>query len=84
MRKNSQIAQPYKVVKQFFDDYSPGEIRQALQEQVNTCLSTENTAFASPEKRAALLHNHDRITELFEAIFLITREKKEKGIFIAS
>lgn len=80
---DSQIAQPYKVVEQFFDDYSPGEIRQALSKQVTACLTTDNTSFASPEKRAALLHNHGRISELLEAIFLINRETKEKGILIA-
>lgn len=80
---DQQMVRPYQVLEEFFGDYSLGEIRQALQEELMTCLTTENAAFVTPEQRSGLLRRHDRLVEILEALFLVVRRKRSDGIFIA-
>ena len=79
-----QMDRPYQVFEEFFADFNLSEIRQALQQKLVTCLTTENTAYGKAEQRAGLLQHHDRLVELVEAAFLIVWQKRASGVFIAS
>jgi hypothetical protein len=45
---------PYKVLEEYFDDYSLSEVRNILWQMVEVCLTTDNANFQDGEARPIL------------------------------
>ncbi|HEY4108408.1 hypothetical protein [Puia sp.] len=72
-----EMRDPVGVFERFFSDYRLHECRFILWEMVQTCLTTENTEFESPEDRANLLMRYKDFERLLEACTLMLK-KTEK------
>ncbi|HZE82683.1 MAG TPA: hypothetical protein VE035_00175 [Puia sp.] len=67
---------PFRVVNNFFVDYRLYEWRDHLWNMVETCLSTDNDAFAEPAERASLLQHYKDLEGLLEAAWLLVKQHK--------
>jgi hypothetical protein len=67
---------PFRVVQDFFVDYRLYEWRDHLWNMVETCLSTDNDAFAEPGERADLLQHYKDLEALLEAAWLLVEQHK--------
>jgi len=67
---------PLLVIKRFFEDYKLNELRCYLWQMVETCLTSENTQFAEPVKRADLLHYCQSLEKVLEAAHAMAEERK--------
>ncbi|HEY4062382.1 MAG TPA: hypothetical protein VGM30_10800 [Puia sp.] len=66
---------PYKFVKEYFDDYSLSEVRNTLWQMVEVCLTTDNANFQDGEARADLINAYEVTEKLLEAVFVISRQE---------
>jgi hypothetical protein len=71
---------PFLVLEDFFIDYKLGELRNILTDISDTCLSSDVPAFDTGEKRADFLYYKNKLEILFEAIYVIVRQKKAQGL----
>ena len=62
---------PLLFLERFFSDYRLHECRLYLWMMVETCITTDNTAFSDPEERANLLLRYKDLERLLEAGYLI-------------
>jgi len=62
---------PSVVLTRFCNDYSLFELRDYHWNQLETCLTTDNTSFSEPEQRADLLYRYQQLEKVLEAIFLL-------------
>jgi hypothetical protein len=67
--------EPFRVMEAFFVDYRLYEWRHYLWNIVETCLGTDNDAFAEPGERASLLLHYKDLEELLEAVWLVVEKR---------
>jgi hypothetical protein len=73
--------EPFRVLEGFFTDYRLHEWRHHLWNIIETCLGTDNDAFAEPDERANLLQHYKDLEELLEAVWLLVEERGgESGV----
>jgi hypothetical protein len=71
----AEMNNPYKFVKEYFDDYSLSEVRNTLWQMVEVCLTTDNANFQDGEARADLINAYEVTEKLLEAVFVISRQE---------
>jgi len=64
---------PYGVLAHFCIDYGLYEVRNHQWNQLEVCLTTDNTYFSEPDQRADLLYYHGQLEKVLEAIFLLAQ-----------
>jgi hypothetical protein len=68
--------EPFRVMEEFFADYRLHEWRHHLWNIIETCLGTDNDAFAEPGERADLLQHYRDLEELLEAVWLLVERRE--------
>jgi hypothetical protein len=72
---SAQRREPFRVMEDFFTDYRLHEWRHHLWNIIETCLGTDNDAFAEPDERANLLQHYKDLEELLEAVWLLVEQR---------
>jgi len=66
---------PVTFLERFFSDYHLCDLREILEDILETCLTTDNPPFNDPEKRADIILLHKNVMCLFETAFLLKGSK---------
>jgi hypothetical protein len=67
---------PFLFLEDFFIDYKLGELRNILTDISDTCLSSDDSAFDTGEKRADFLYYKNKLEMIFEAVYVLLQQKK--------
>jgi hypothetical protein len=68
---------PFEVLENFFRDYPLSDCREQLWNMMETCLTTDNTAFGEAEERDMLLQYYKDLESMIEATWLISNHRLE-------
>ncbi|MEI9807733.1 MAG: hypothetical protein WDO16_07575 [Bacteroidota bacterium] len=71
-----QKKDPEKVFSVFFSDFDLYEIRERLAEWLECGLTSDNDEYAEANQRGSLLTMYERLEELIEAAYILSKQKK--------
>jgi hypothetical protein len=66
---------PLTFLERFFSDYHLCDLREMLENMLETCLTTDNPPFNDPENRADIILFCKNVVCLFETAFLLKDSK---------
>ena len=76
--KDDEKQNPIGVIERFFSDYRLHEWRDTLWTMVETCLTTDNAEFSSPDERGNLLQRYRDLERFLEAGTLLLQGQQRE------